>query len=250
MYRELNPRLICIAAQALTQRIDERFPDSGLRRVSEELLTVAGETEERIGQLRRPDWRLRLLVWSAIALALGAAVFAPVLISVRTDVSDISDLMQGIEAAINNIVFVAIALWFLATVEQRPRRKLALAGLHELRSLAHIIDLHQLNKDPDPAVVRTEGGGMSRRDLACYLDFCSELLSIVSKLAALYAQYLIDERVLGAVNDVETLAGGLSSKIWQKIMILDTVAGRDEGSDLPQDSGGSFAGASAGGLSG
>jgi hypothetical protein len=30
--------------------------------------------------------------------------------------------------------------------------------------------------------------------------------------------------VLGAVNDIETLAGGLSSKIWQKIMILDVMA--------------------------
>jgi hypothetical protein len=31
--------------------------------------------------------------------------------------------------------------------------------------------------------------------------------------------------VLAAVNDVESLSQGLSSKIWQKIMILDLAAG-------------------------
>jgi hypothetical protein len=62
---------------------------------------------------------------------------------------------------------------------------------------------------------------MTPYQLTRYLDYCSELLSIVSKLAALHAQYLNDPVILAAVNDVETLAHGLSGKIWQKIMILD-----------------------------
>jgi len=40
---------------------------------------------------------------------------------------------------------------------------------------------------------------------------------------ALYVQDSPDPVVLDAVNDVETLTTGLSSKIWQKIMILDTL---------------------------
>ncbi len=35
--------------------------------------------------------------------------------------------------------------------------------------------------------------------------------------------------MLGAVNDIETLAGGLSNKIWQKIMILDSAIPRVAG---------------------
>jgi hypothetical protein len=65
---------------------------------------------------------------------------------------------------------------------------------------------------------------LGRFELARYLDYCSEALSITSKLAALYAQYFNDPVVLGAVNDVETLAQGFSVKIWQKIMILDTIS--------------------------
>ncbi|MFM7924284.1 MAG: hypothetical protein ACKPJJ_29030, partial [Planctomycetaceae bacterium] len=54
-----------------------------------------------------------------------------------------------------------------------------------------------------------------------YLDYCSELLSLVGKLAALYAQSTSDPVVLQSVNDIEQLTNGLSRKIWQKIMMLD-----------------------------
>jgi hypothetical protein len=61
-------------------------------------------------------------------------------------------------------------------------------------------------------------------ELARYLDYCSELLALVSKLAALHAQHLRDPVVLNAVNDVEELAAGLSQKIWQKIIVLGAKA--------------------------
>jgi hypothetical protein len=62
-------------------------------------------------------------------------------------------------------------------------------------------------------------------ELIRYLDYCSELLSLTSKLAALHVQHLRDPIVLDAVNDVETLAGGLSQKIWQKIGVVETTMG-------------------------
>ena len=61
-----------------------------------------------------------------------------------------------------------------------------------------------------------------RADLARYLDYCTDLLSVTSKVAALYVEHLQDPVVLEAVNDVENLTAGLSRKIWQKIAILDT----------------------------
>jgi hypothetical protein len=67
---------------------------------------------------------------------------------------------------------------------------------------------------------------MTPFQLSRYLDYCAELLSLTSKLAALHAQHLKDPVVLGAVNDVEALAGGLSQHIWQKIMLLDAEAGK------------------------
>ena len=62
---------------------------------------------------------------------------------------------------------------------------------------------------------------MTHYQLSRYLNYCSELLSLISKLAALHAQKENDTVVLEAVNDIELLATGLSSKIWQKLSMLE-----------------------------
>jgi hypothetical protein len=46
------------------------------------------------------------------------------------------------------------------------------------------------------------------------------MLSLVSKTAFLYVQDYHDPVATEAVNDLEDLTNGLSSKMWQKIMIL------------------------------
>jgi hypothetical protein len=142
--------------------------------------------------------------------------------------SGYAELVQAVESVVNEAVFLAIAVYFLVTLETRVKRRAALRALHRLRSIVHIVDMHQLTKDPEYLMSPTRETASSpqrvltRFHLARYLDYCSELLSLTSKLAALHAQYLVDPVVMGAVNDIETLAAGLSGKIWQKIMILDT----------------------------
>jgi hypothetical protein len=88
--------------------------------------------------------------------------------------------------------------------------------------------MHQLTKDPSQVIVgvgnRTPSSPkrtLTAYQLTRYLDYCTEMLSLVGKLAALYAQSNSDSVVLQAVNDIETLTNGISRKIWQKIMILD-----------------------------
>jgi hypothetical protein len=65
---------------------------------------------------------------------------------------------------------------------------------------------------------------MSAPDLGRYLDYCSELLALTSKIAALFVERFDDPVTLGAVNEIESLTAGLSRKVWQKIsMLLNTV---------------------------
>jgi hypothetical protein len=61
----------------------------------------------------------------------------------------------------------------------------------------------------------------SAPELARYLDYCSEMLAVTGKLAALYAQAVNDDGVAEAVNDIENLGSNLSRKIWQKIMLIE-----------------------------
>ena len=67
---------------------------------------------------------------------------------------------------------------------------------------------------------------MSAFELQRYLDYSSEMLALISKVGAFYAQHLADPVVLLAVDEVEELTNGLSRKIWQKIAILDQIAAR------------------------
>jgi hypothetical protein len=94
--------------------------------------------------------------------------------------------------------------------------------------MAHIIDMHQLTKDPD-RLGRDEGPRMAcgrlmtADEVSRYLHYCTELLAIVSKIGQLYVQGFADAAVLAAVDQFENLATGLSRKTWQKIMILDRI---------------------------
>jgi len=67
---------------------------------------------------------------------------------------------------------------------------------------------------------------MTAFELTRYLNYCSEMLSLTNKLAAVYAQHLPDSVVIDAVNDIETLTTNLSGKIWQKITIIDAAKRR------------------------
>jgi len=87
--------------------------------------------------------------------------------------------------------------------------------------------MHQLTKDPERLMSPREDTPsspervMSAPELGRYLDYCSELLALTSKIAALFVQQFNDPVVLSTVNEVETLVTGLSGKIWQKITLLD-----------------------------
>jgi len=106
--------------------------------------------------------------------------------------------------------------------------------IRELRSIAHIIDMHQLSKDPERVVstlAMTDVSpqiDMTPAELVRYLDYCSEMLALTGKLAALYVQNFNDTVALAAVNEVESLTTGLSRKIWQKMMVMYEVLGHSQ----------------------
>jgi uncharacterized membrane protein YccC len=139
-----------------------------------------------------------------------------------------ADVIQVIDATASTAVFIGLAIVFLLRLEPWLKRQRALRVVHQLRSLAHVIDMHQLTKDPErllsPEVSDTSSSPERPMDAALlgrYLDYCSELLSVASKLSALLVQYFNDPVLLGAVDEIETLTTGLSGKIWQKIQLLD-----------------------------
>lgn len=220
-YRELDDSKISETLERLRRRIGERFPESGLSKVCEELIAVSRETQECVAYLRSPIWPVRIGVAVAIAVMLVVLVMAA-----RTQ--GLPDKWGELDSARNSVVFIGVAAFFLTSIEPRLKRRRALKVAHQIRSLAHVIDMHQLTKDPErllspePDTSSSPVRTMTPLQLGRYLDYCSELLSVSSKMAALLVQYFDDPVLLGAVDGIETLATGLSGKIWQKIQLLDS----------------------------
>ena len=234
-FRQLDDAAITRTLEETAARIRERFPQSNLRNLADELLVVSREAAETVRYLSHPNWPLRVGGGIAVVL-LFALLLVVATITLNTPAEmTVSEVLQTIEAGINDIVFFGIAIFFFVTVETRVKRRRALAMLHQLRSLAHIVDMHQLTKDPErlmasgPAFAPGAARPATGVDLAKYLDFCSELLSLISKLAALLVQRFDDSVVHAGVNEIDGLTTGLSNKIWQKITILERASGRAGG---------------------
>ena len=230
-YRALDPDKVIDTIRVLHQRISERFPGAGLGGVCAELLAMAKESSVRAERISRRNVPLRVAIAALLAGGAGALLWIARQIDFSRTASDsVFSVVQGLEAAANLVVLTGAALFFLVTLEVRLKRRRALKALHELRSIVHVIDMHQLTKDPSAEVsiagktASSPARTLTRFELTRYLDYCAEMLSLASKVAVLSSQGFPDAVIVEVVSDLERIAAGLSQKIWQKIMILAATA--------------------------
>jgi hypothetical protein len=147
-YRALNPACIIETAETLEQRVAERFPDAGLRRVAAELVSLARDIAAAAVALEAPVRWLRVLIAAVLSAGLLILVFVAASLSYDRISTGAFDFVQGVEAAMNTMLLAGLGLLALIRIEERFKRKRVFAGLHELRSVIHVIDMHQLTKDP------------------------------------------------------------------------------------------------------
>lgn len=223
MYQNLDPARILQTLERLRDRIDARFPDFGIGKVCRELIETARSSADRAARLSAPNWPLRVSVGAILVLGVIAQFTAAKLLHLDEVETNIG-LLQSLEAAVNLLILFGGAAWFMITLEERMKRQRALDDLHQLRSLAHVIDMHQLTKDPTTLLQeRAPPRQMTKFQLTRYLDYCAEMLSLVGKLAALYADRMRDPVVIEAVTEIENLTTGLARKIWQKITLIGEI---------------------------
>ncbi|MEJ6579944.1 MAG: hypothetical protein QNL33_15700 [Akkermansiaceae bacterium] len=189
-----------------------------------EVAAVAEGTVARVPEIVKPKIFLRIMVGLLVVAVLSGPLLFSVLLSFSEEVNNLGHFLEATDAGLHLLLILTGGIIFLVGLENRLRRNHSLDALVEFRSLAHLVDLHQINKDPgldrmaapvpDRRTVRSDAA------LAEYLDFSGDLLSIIGKLAAYYAQNLRDRVVLDAVTEIETLSSSLSNKLWLKIIVL------------------------------
>ena len=245
----LDSEKVVRTLELLQARVGARFPGSGLEGVATELVVEARRTADQAAAIARPFYVTRTLTGVIIVAIVATAlnlwwVSGGPGLDWLTDIAprgaqraavDPLGLAAGLEALVNLAILGSLALWFLINSEAREKRKRTLQALHGLRSFAHVVDMHQLTKDP--TIVLSQGSAtaasptrsMDQFQLTRYLDYCAEMLALIGKLAALYAARTQDPQVVAAVNDVEGLCTDLGRKIWQKITILSALDERAAG---------------------
>ncbi|RUP83927.1 MULTISPECIES: hypothetical protein [unclassified Kocuria] len=290
-YQHLDGQAVRASAAALQRRIHSRFPQRSLWEVCGELIALVDEVTEGGGISRRRIRTARTLSRLGVLVVLlvfGTAItLAALSIWADPDALGPVDWLPLLETVVNDLVFAGIAIFFLLAVPQRLERARVLRVVHRLRSLAHVIDMHQLVKVPErlPAAgVHAEdgqgtttppaphgaadsgpgasdaagsgpagsgatvagavaGGGsgaassspgrnrredepaLTRAQMTQYLDYCTEMLSLVGKTAALFAEDTTDGEVLDAVEGIEALTSDMARKVWQKIAIIQEQGG-------------------------
>lgn len=223
-YRTLDPEKLVAAACKLADKVNDSFPSSGLGALAREVSCLTRETVVRLTFIERPNWPLRIAVGVLVVLAvLGPLIFSAML-QFRETVGSLGDFLEATDAGLQMVLLLGASIAFLVTLESRIRRNRALAAIAEFRSMAHLVDMHQINKDPG-IDHRPLPAGVDRRtvrsdaNLVIYLDHASDLLALIGKLAAYYGQHLRDRVVLDAVNEIESLTTGMSANLWQKIQM-------------------------------
>lgn len=232
-YAHLDGREITRTAGLLVQRIHERFPESGLKKVCLVIHRTCGETQSSIDDLKRPVWALRSIAFGMWMLT-GLMLVYFLLGGIEWDHVALPKTYTGfiglLEPSLGSVVFLTAYFLFIGSIESRWKQRKILEALNRLRSLSHVIDMHQLTKDPErlhfsgPDTASSPERTLSPFLLSRYLDYCSEMLALLSKVSALWAQAFPEPKILTAVDEIEMLSDGLSRKIWQKLMILESVA--------------------------
>lgn len=244
-FRRLKSDKIIQTLRHLHERIDDRFHQRkrGLTTICEELLDVAEEARGNVERLRRANVWLRLVpvLVTAIIAYLTYLMFAGIdrqlALPAGIDTSDprlysdlkkLLDVLRQIKADIAIPIALAVPVPLIITMfafifrlETLWKRRQTLRYLHELRSIIHVVDMHQLTKDPRYVPKQNEPDFVGGEDLVYYLDYCAELLSIAGKVAALYAESSHDPVVIEAVSDLGSITADLSNKIWQKVNIVE-----------------------------
>ena len=152
-YERLDPNAVQATVDRLVMRITRRFPDRHLGLVASQLSSLVREVTAQGSADRR---RNRVVGWAcrvAALLVVGVAVSAIVL-AIKDALPDSSGIrgfqwLSVLESGIADLVYASIAVYFLTVLPNRLTRRRLLALLHRLRSLAHVVDMHQLTKDPE-----------------------------------------------------------------------------------------------------
>ena len=116
----LDVQRIADTIAQLERRIQERFPDAGLRNVARDLYRIAGSANERTAWLRRPIYPLRIATAVLVVGVLVPVVVMPFFTERWGSVlGKFSDYVGFLEPILGSMFFIGAIILFLISIESR-----------------------------------------------------------------------------------------------------------------------------------
>lgn len=232
---EISPGTLAHTSKRLVTRIGERFGDCEVLHLAAQVDRIVSRSHTRLRGSRWLGFMIRLVIWPTVIAALVALGYGIYLFNPKIQTSSGLELVQGIESLIQVLLVLAATTWFFLTLNTRLVRGRLLRAVQELRSLAHAIDLDQLDKDPDR--LKRQGDDDTPTSpklgdintpflLSRYLDYCGEMLSLIGKVAAIYAEKIDDPIVLSELGDVERLTNDYRLNVGMKMASVSQMIGQ------------------------
>lgn len=214
-YGVLSSREMLETLYRLKNRINERFPNSGLFKISEQVVEIVKEAQDRSRWLTRELMVVRIftLVLAVLIPAVIVAAFVELNLSVR--LFSAGDILNSVQTIILYVVFFWAVFSFLIHVEKKKKRLKVIKAFHRIRHLAHLVDLYQLEKDSSRAATDGKDTPSSPSRLkdtflvGRYRWYCKALLTVLSKVPPLYSQHFDEPQVLTLASEVEMLCVAL-----------------------------------------
>ena len=226
----LKHQVIVDSIKILSFRIHDRFPKSSLKEHAFNFVQFSKDFDVKLDDSKK--WSKLFMIWKGI-LILITSIFSVVLLYlliVGLHVSTLHDKLPVFDACFNMSFIFFGSFYFLFTVDRWYSRKKISELLIELKNYIHVADMHQINKDPNhfhDEYIRAENSpikNLTKFELKRYLDYTQEFISLSSKLSCLILdKFKDDQEIISRVNEVELLCNGISSKIWQKIIIQNSL---------------------------
>lgn len=229
----LVPVQIAAACGVLADRIHERFPGRGIDRHARWFAGYVRRVVETGPAGIAAPVLLRIVSWLG-GVAAGVLLLSPIYFVRSIDgIECLPTFLSSLDAFITVLAATVAGFFTMRSIELGVVRRRAIAGLHTLRSFAHVTDMLQITKSPTRLLfpnASTQSSPPGEEDAASmsrYLLYCAELYSLTAKAAMMYGEWTSDAQALATLNDVEALCARLEQKTTQKILLLDQLNQRE-----------------------
>lgn len=128
MLVQLEPKEIHDTAVQVYKSIQKDFPEAGLLKISNKLVSAAGMLEWRIRKVSQPLYGVICLSILALVVALAGLFWLLHTLRLSSGELTLTDLPSMLEAAVNVLIIAGLGIYSVCTLEKKDQKGASYSG--------------------------------------------------------------------------------------------------------------------------